>query len=689
MNREMAQERIEKLKRHLERHRYLYYVLDAPEISDAEYDSLQRELQQLESEFPEFVTPDSPTQRVGGKPLAKFSKVRHEVPMLSIQDVFTPEEVADWERRTMKLAPGKKLDYYLEIKIDGLAMSLVYEDGVFVRGATRGDGQVGEDVTENLRTIQAIPLRLRVPEEKELAAFLKRFGAGIDETVLRARLRDFSGRIEIRGEAYMSKTTFARLNEAQREKGEPEFANPRNAAAGSIRQLDPKLTASRHLDFFGYALLSDFGLVTHEQEHELMKLLGVPVNPVNRYGASLADIEAFHEEVIRDRESYAYWTDGVVVNLNDRVLFAQLGVVGRTPRGVVAYKFPAEEATTVVEDVEWFVGRTGALTPVAVVRPTWVGGTTVQHASLHNMDEIERLGLRVHDTVVLVKAGDIIPKVVKVLSDLRPKDAKEIHPPTRCPVCGSAVLRRPGEVAIVCENPSCFAQDAARIIHAAVAFDIMGLGEKIVERFMEEGLLKTPPDIFTLKEGDIAELDRFGETSAKKLMQEIAAKREVPLNRFIIALGIRHVGEETARDLADRFGTLEHFMEATGEDLLAIRDVGEVVARSVLEAIRSPKIRKEVEEYLANGVIVKKMVRTTQADPRFVGKTFVLTGTLEKLSRDEAKEEIRKRGGTVTESVSKKTDYVVVGAEPGSKATKAKDLGVPILDEAAFLSMLG
>ncbi|MEI7741765.1 MAG: NAD-dependent DNA ligase LigA [bacterium] len=685
MTKTEAKERIAKLRTAIDHYRYVYHVLDKSEISDAALDQLKHELYTLELQNPDLITPDSPTQRVGGKVLEKFSKVAHKVPMLSIEDVFTPDEFIGWLDRVKKLTPGEQLDFYMEIKMDGLAMSLIYENGIFVEGSTRGDGMMGEDVTQNLKTIEAIPLKLRVPEEKEIVAFMKRF-PDVDEEELRRGLK-LKDRIEIRGEAYMSKHVFNELNKIQEKKGEPAYANPRNIAAGSIRQLDPQITYSRHLDFFGYIMFADFGLHKHEEEHELMKLLGVPTNPVNRYGKTVADVEKFRAQVIKDRESYDYWTDGTVININDVALFRSLGVVGKTPRAVVAYKFPAEESTTVVEDVQWFVGRTGSLTPVAVVRPTWIGGTTVSHATLHNMDEVERLGLKIGDTVILVKAGDVIPKITKALTELRPKDARVIHVPKKCPICGSEIIRRDGEVAYVCANRECYAQESQRILHAAVAFNILGLGEKIVERFIEEGLLKTPADIFALKEGEISGLERFGDTSAKKLIAEIEARKEILLSKFIAGLGIRHVGEETAINLANSLGSLQDFVEVSRERLEHVPDVGGVVAESIVEFLSQKQHQKEIQEYLDRGVRIMNPPKI-KADERFVGKTFVLTGTLAGMTRDEGKDAVRMRGGTVAGSVSKKTDYVIAGEEAGSKLDKARELGVKIIDEEEFRKLL-
>ncbi len=415
MTRQDAKERIEKLKREINHHRYLYHVLDRQEISDAALDSLKHELYKLEQQFPEFITPDSPTQRVGGKPLDEFKKVRHKTPMLSIEDIFSLDEFNDWQDRNQKIVPSAKFDYYAEIKMDGLAVSLIYRGGFFVLGSTRGDGVIGEDATQNLKTIDAIPLNLREPTEAEVKNFLKKYGEGIDKNKFESKIKNLKGEIEIRGEVFMTKRVFDELNREQERKGEPKFANPRNAAAGSVRQLDSKITASRKLDFFGYALMTDFGQSTHEQAHKILKLLGVKTNPLNGRCRAPAEVEKYHEEIYKKRPKLPYWTDGVVLVVNDNKTFDRLGVVGKTPRGIVAYKFPAEQATTIVREVKWQVGRTGAITPVAIMDPVLIGGTTVQHATLHNLDEIRRLGLKIGDTVILEKAGDVITKGVKIL----------------------------------------------------------------------------------------------------------------------------------------------------------------------------------------------------------------------------------------------------------------------------------
>lgn len=454
MTKNEAKERIEKLKKEINHHRYLYHVLDRQEISDAALDSLKHELYKLEQQFPEFLTPDSPTQRVGGKALDEFKKVQHKTPMLSIEDVFSFEEFEGWRERIQKIIPSARLDYYAEIKMDGLAVSLVYRGGIFILGSTRGDGKIGEDVTQNLKTIDAIPLRLHEPTEKDIGDFLKKFGEGLDKKKFLSRIKNLSGppanasvalragETEVRGETFMDKKVFDELNRQQEKMGEAKFANPRNAAAGSIRQLDSKITASRKLDFFGYALMADFGQSTHQQAHEILKLLGIKTNPLNEHCRTPADIEKYHEEIYKKRPKLPYWTDGVVIVVNDDKTFDRLGVVGKTPRGMIAYKFPAEQATTIVREVKWQVGRTGAITPVAIMDPVSIGGTTVKHATLHNLDEIRRLGLKIGDTVILEKAGDVIPKVVKVLTHLRPRIAKEINPPRKCPVCGGVLERR-------------------------------------------------------------------------------------------------------------------------------------------------------------------------------------------------------------------------------------------------------
>ncbi|MBP9748630.1 NAD-dependent DNA ligase LigA [Patescibacteria group bacterium] len=684
MNKKEAEQRIQKLRREIDHHRYLYHVLDRQDISEAALDSLKHELFLLEQQHPDLITADSPTQRVAGEVRAQFQKVRHQSRMFSMEDVFTPEEFSSWHARIRKLLGRDAFRMFCMVKMDGLALSLIYKNGVLETAATRGDGTVGEDVTQNVKTIEAIPLRLRVPTAEEVR---KEVSGAADTGRLTKALLSHTGTLEVRGEVYIARDDFAVLNRQQKKLGEENFANPRNAAAGALRQLDPAISASRKLRFFAWDLATDIGQGTHTTEWQILSLLGFRVNQESGPADTSEAVNAFWHRVAEKREKLNFWIDGTVIRVDDNAAFETLGVVGKAPRGMIAWKFPAEEATTVVEQVDWFVGRTGVLTPVAVVAATWVGGTTVHHASLHNMDEIRRLDVRIGDTVILYKAGDIIPKIKQVLLNLRPARAKEIRPPATCPVCGSAVIQRPGEVAFVCSNSRCYAVEMERLIHAAVAFDILGLGPKNIERFVNQGLLRSPADMFRLQEGDIAALERFGDLSAKKIVTEIAQHRRIALDRFIVALGIRHVGEETARDLAKVFGTLERFRTVRAEELESIPNIGAVVAQSISAFLNDKASQSLFDDYLDAGVEVVPVQKSNAPTP-LAGKTFVLTGTLAHMTRDEAKAAIRARGGEVAESVSKKTSYVVVGEDPGSKAIKAKELRVTVLDEEGFLSLL-
>lgn len=690
MTKSEAAVRIKKLRETIEHHRYLYHVLDRQEISDAALDSLKHELYTLEQEFPALITPDSPTQRVGGAALEKFAKVPHRFPMLSMEDVFSFEEMEEWHTRIQKLVPSEQLDFFAEIKMDGLAVSLEYEDGILTTGSTRGDGKIGEDVTNNLKTIDAIPLSLRRPSEKEMSAFLTTYKGAVDASVFRKEMNSLKGHIEVRGEVYMGKKTFNRLNKEQEKKGLPLFANPRNVSAGTIRQLDSSVVASRGLDFFGYAIMDEgrFGLTTHAQVHDVLRMLGVSINPLYAHCKTLRDVDAFHTSVGKKREKLDYWTDGIVVSVNNNAIYSQLGVVGKTPRGSVAYKFPGQQATTVLEDVTFQVGRTAALTPVAHLRPVFIAGTTVTHATLHNIDEINRLGIKIGDTVIIEKAGDIIPKVVEVVASLRTGMEKPIAIPTRCPICGSKVIRQEGKVAIACSNASCFAQELAGMRHfvSKKGFDIDGLGEKIIEQLVNAGLVSTPADLFTLTKGDLEPLERFADKSAHNLIQSIQTARRIDFSRFLYALGITHVGEETAYDLAQRFGTIQALMKASLEDLASVPDVGEVVARSVYDYFHDENNKRYIAQLIENGVVINAMSHNKKQT--LAGKTFVLTGTLERLTRDEAKAKIRERGGDVASSVSKNTSYVVAGRDPGSKFDTAQTLGVTIINESAFLKLI-
>lgn len=686
MTKKEAEDRIQKLRETIAHHRYQYHVLDRQEISEAALDSLKHELYELEQLHPDLIAPDSPTQRVGGEPLPKFRKVQHEMRMLSMEDVFSEEEFEKWYKRALDRSGEPKLELYGMPKLDGLAISLEYGNGKLLVGATRGNGLVGEDVTSNVRTIESVPLSLRTPHEKEISNFLKRhpkLDTGRVQTFLRRPMK----KLVVRGEIYMPVKAFEKMNKKRAKAGEPTFANPRNVSAGSIRQLDPKIAASRPLDFFAWDLLNDIGQISHDQEMELLQLLGFKTSPESKVLKGVKEAEAFWQALGRKRESLPFWIDGAVFRINENEIQKGLGIVGKTPRGLVAWKLPAEETTTIVRDVEWNVGRTGALTPVAIVEPTFVAGTTVQHASLHNMDEIERLGLKIGDTVILIKAGDIIPKVIRVLEELRPKDAKTIQAPKTCPICDSPVDRKKeGDVALVCTNKNCFAKERERIAYAAKAFEIDGLGEKIVEQLLDVGLISRAPDLFTVTVDELKELERFAEVSANKLVAEIQSKKTIPLDKFLIALGIPNVGEETARDIAQAFGSLERVQNVSKEEWIMVDGIGDVVADGLVEFFTSEHGQGLLKDYLENGILVNdaEVPKATTLS----GRTFVLTGTLESLSRDEAKQKVIDLGGSVSGSVSKKIDYVVVGENPGSKAEKAKELGVSILSESQFLRMI-
>jgi DNA ligase (NAD+) len=696
-----ARQRIARLRKTIDHHRYLYHVLDRQEISDAALDSLKKELFDLENQFPRLITSDSPTQRVAGKPLKEFQKVHHAVRMTSFNDAFSEEDMGDWFERLENYlhAPlntnHKSLaaPFYCELKIDGLAIELEYENGVFVRGSTRGDGMIGEDVTQNLRTVDAIPLRLlSIDEIKENLKELK-----LDPNHYNLNARH----LIVRGEVFLTKKEFARINTEQEKKGAKSYANPRNIAAGSIRQLDPTITAARKLDSFEYDIITDLGQTYHEEVHLLLKAFGFKTNPNNQSAKNMKEVFAFRDYWAKHRERLNYEIDGTVVIVNDNAVFARAGVIGKAPRGAIAYKFYPREATTVVLDIKVQVGRTGALTPVAVMRGVNVGGITITHASLHNADEIARLGLKIGDTVIISRAGDVIPQITKVLTELRTGHEKNFHMPERCPVDGSKVVR---DGAIHrCSSKTCAAQHRESLYHfvSRGAFNIDGLGPKIIDRFLDEGLILDAADIFTVEKGDVAALEQFGEKSAENIVSEIAAKKKVPLARLLYSLGIFHVGEETAMTLARNFriissrnnevkmdDIIKTFRGLSVSDLQSAPDIGPKVAESIYGWFHDQK-NIEFLNRLARGGVVVIAEKHNAAAEKFAGKTFVLTGTLESLARETAKEKIRALGGDVSGSVSVKTDYVVAGSEPGSKYEKAKELGVKILDEKQFLELLG
>ena len=675
-----AKKRIKKLREVIAHHRYLYHVLDTQEISDAAHDSLKHELFELEQQFPDLITKDSPTQRVGGEPREAFKKVKHLERMLSMEDVFTLDELEKWAARAEKVHGKVIKDFYCMTKVDGLAISLVYKDGVLEVAATRGNGLVGEEVTQNAKTIESIPLRLKTLTDAQCKALKTNFG--LSESLL-TRLKSQSDTFEVRGEIYMRKDDFEKMNRKRKKAGEAEFANPRNVSAGSIRQLDSKITASRPLRFLAWHL-GDIGQTSQEATIEILRLLGFKTVP----GAKLSgvkDVDGYFKKLSSRREKLDYWIDGVVVRVDNLGVYKDLGVVGKTPRGLVAWKFPPEESTTRVVSVAWSVGRTGKLTPIATVEPTFIAGTTVTHATLHNLDEIKRLGVKVGDTVILTKAGDIIPKITSVLEDLRTGKETSIRAPQTCPVCEAKTVSREGAVDLVCSNKSCFSIERERILHAARAFDVMGLGGKTVERFITEGLLGSPLDLFRLTPGDIDGLEGFGDVSAKKLVDEIASKKQIDFSKFITALSISNVGEQTAIDLAQEFGSIQKLAGASNERLVEIKDVGEIVANSIVEFFASDRAKEWLEGYEELGITINAPKRRGS---KLKGKTFVLTGSLSTMTRDEATASIRMNGGDVSSSVSKKTNYVVAGSDPGSKFDKAKDLGIPTLSEKAFSAML-
>lgn len=676
MDKKQAQERIEKLKKEINRYRYAYHVLDQSLISDSANDSLKKELFDLEEKFPDLLTPDSPTQRIGGKPLKQFRKVHHETPMLSFNDGFSEGDIKDWFQRIENYLGRKiKPEFYCELKIDGLAVELNYENGIFVQGSTRGDGTTGEDVTQNLKTILAIPLRLET-----------------------APYAPYSKLLIIRGEVFLTKKEFERINQEQEKKGEKVYANPRNVAAGSVRQLNPKIIAGRKLDSFQYGIVSDLGQKTHEQEHQILAELGFKTNTHNKLVHSLKEVFEFHDYWEKYRDRLSYEIDGIVVIINENEDFKTAGVVGKTPRAVIAYKFFAREAATIVERIKVQVGRTGSLTPVAELKPIAVGGIIISRASLHNADEIERLDLKIGDTVIISRAGDVIPKIIKVLKELRTGKEKKFQMPARCPADGSAVVK--DGVIYRCGNKNCGARQKEQLYHfvSRLAFDIRGLGPKIIDRFLDEGLIGDAADIFTLKQGDIAALERFGEKSADNIISEIQSRKIIILSKFLYALGIFHAGEKTARLLASKFHSnvlknirmndiINFYQGLSLEKLQEISDIGPVAAQSVYDWFHEPRNIKLLGKLERNGILLKIIPAEFQKS-RLAGKIFVLTGGLESMSRQQAKDRIRELGGEVSESASQKTSYVVAGSSAGSKLATAKKLEIKIIDEKEFLEMI-
>ena len=666
MDKKQAKERIEHLKKTINHHRYLYHVLDKEEISAEALDSLKKELFDLEQQYPDLITQDSPTQRIGGEPLKEFEKVTHKDRMNSLNDAFSEQDVRDWFKRLENyLGHSVKPEFYCDLKMDGLAVELLYENGIFIQGSTRGDGVVGEDITQNLKTVEAIPLKLENTPPYNLY---------------------------VRGEVFLTKKEFERINKEQKKKGEKLYANPRNIAAGSLRQLDPKVTASRKLNFYAYNLKNNYA--THAEEYKALKSYGISPNTEGKVVHSIEEVLAFHREIEKKREKFPYEIDGIVVTVNSNEIYEKAGVVGKAPRAAIAYKFSPKEATTIVIGIKVQVGRTGVLTPVANLKPVEVGGITISHATLHNFDEIERLGLKIGDTVIVSRAGDVIPKINKVLKELRTGKERTFHTPDHCPIDDSKVIK--DGVAHRCSNPQCGAVRREFLYHfvSRKAFNIDGLGPKIIDRFIDEGLISEAVDIFKLKKGDVEVLERFGEKSAENIEREINARKKIDLARFIYSLGILHVGEETAQLLARQViaklkinDLINYFSKISIEDLQGINDIGPIVAKSIYDWFHNKKNIKLLEDLEAAGISVSvPSIKTS--DLKLTGKTFVLTGTLKSMSRDEAKEKIRSIGGEINESVSKKTDYIVVGENPGSKLDRAKALGIKVLEEKELLKIL-
>ncbi len=677
----VERKRAEQLRRELNEHNHRYYVLDQPSISDAEYDARFRELQALEEKHPDLLTPDTPTQRVGGAPLAEFKPVRHRLPMQSLNNAFEVDELREFDRRVKQGLVLESVDYIAEPKLDGLAVSLVYEKGVFVRGATRGDGETGEDITENLKTLRQIPLRLT---DKSPAV------------------------IEVRGEVYMPRAAFKRMNAEAAARGEKIYVNPRNTAAGSLRQLDPKLTAQRPLSFMAYAVGHAEGYrlpQTHGQLLDQLHDWGFPVSSLRERVQGVEGCLRYYEKIGKQRDKLPFEIDGVVYKLDNLAGREELGSVARAPRWAIAHKFAAEEAETVLENVEFQVGRTGTLTPVARLKPVFVGGANISNATLHNMDEVERKDVRIGDSVIVRRAGDVIPEVARVLPEKRPKSARKVQMPARCPVCDSAVTREEGDAASRCTNGlSCPAQLLGALLHfvGRRAMDIEGLGEKLLAQLVEKGLVKSPADLYALKFETLEALERMAEKSAENVIEAITRSKQTTLERFIYALGIPDVGETTARDLARHFRSLDALWQTAKDDapsaaaekkkdryplLQQVSDVGPEVAASICRFFTEPHVQQVIKALLNAGVQWPEVAGPVKG--ALSDKTFVLTGTLPGMSRDEAAQLIAANGGRVSGSVSAKTDYVVAGAEAGSKLARAQKLGVAVLDLDGLKDLIG
>jgi len=667
-------QRYQELKQLLQKASYAYYVLDSPILEDAVYDQLYHELQALEAQYPQLITPDSPTQRVGEQPSSQFVSVRHRIPLYSLENAFSLKDIKAWQERASRLTTGstgqQNLDYVCELKIDGSALALTYEHGLLSRGATRGDGITGEDITQNARTIRSIPLRLN--------------------------LEDPPAVVEVRGEAFLSLEVFAQLNQERERAGEPLFANPRNAAAGTLRQLDPRIVASRQLDFFVYALhvplLKDgFQLpATQWESLELLQNLGFRVNPHRRLCTSLEAVQAYYNHWSTERFNLAYMTDGIVVKVNSLSQQAQLGFTQKFPRWAIAWKYPAEEVVTQVEAISVNVGRTGAITPVAELTPVHLAGTTVSRATLHNRDRLATLNIHIGDTVIIRKAGEIIPEILRVLPELRPEQASPFQMPTHCPECNQPVVQIPGEAVTRCINASCPAILRGSLVHwvSRDALDIDGVGEKLIRQLLQRHFVHSVADLYDLSEEQLQTLERTGEKSSRKIVAAIARSRDQPWSRVLYGLGIRHVGSVNAQILSQQFPSVDQLAQADVGSIAAIHGIGPEIAQSVYQWFRIPANQALIERLRAKGLQLSRSTPVTQMHQPFAGKTFVITGSLPGLKREAAKDLIQKAGGKVTGSVSPNTDYLVVGESPGSKLEKAEELGIQRLSEAELLELL-
>ena len=658
----------DKLRREIRHNEYLYYVLDAPEITDAEYDRMMVRLRELEARYPESIPADSPTQRVGGRASSQFTEVRHLEPLLSLGNVFSAEELRAFDERVRSGLPaGSKMEYVMEPKIDGLACSLIYENGKLVRAATRGDGVVGENVTANVRTIRSIPLTLKVPE-----------GEAVPEL------------LDVRGEVYMPRQAFMRLNEQRAERGESEFANPRNAAAGSLRQLDPQVTASRSLSFFAYYLVGEGAQPKHSESLALLARYGFKVSENYKVVENIDEAIKYIGDFNELRQGLSYDTDGAVIKVNDVYQQRILGATGKDPRWATAYKYPPEQAETTLEDIDWRVGRTGVLTPTAVLTPVKLSGSVISRATLHNEDFIRAKDIRIGDRVVINKAGEIIPEVLRVVVEKRTGDEKEVEIPSVCPECGWRVERQGEEAAIRCTNPHCPALGREGLIHfvSRDAMNIDGCGPSVINALLDAGLVRDAADLYSLRKEDLLKLERMGEKSADNLLAALAESKKNELDKLLFALGIRHVGAKVARILATEFGSMEKLQQAQPEELAQIRDIGDKIAESAVTWLNVPANIDLVERLAAAGLTMTFTPPASQEDNPFFGKTLVFTGTMPTLGRAEAKTMAQDVGAKVSGSVSKKTDYVIAGAEAGSKLEKAQQLGVTVIDEAEFLRML-